>query len=46
MIGDDLKYKSWFKRWSKNNFLDNGYKEKPMFSHYRIKKLKDIKKII
>ena len=27
--------------------LDNGYKEKkPMFSHYRIKKLKDIKKII
>ena len=48
MIGDRSKdIKAGLSAGVRTIFLDNGYKEKkPMFSHYRIKKLKDIKKII
>ena len=48
LIGDRSKdIKAGLSAGVRTIFLDNGYKEKkPMFSHYRIKKLKDIKKII
>ena len=48
LIGDRSKdIKAGLSAGVKTIFLDNGYQEKkPMFSHYRIKKLKEIKKII
>jgi D-glycero-D-manno-heptose 1,7-bisphosphate phosphatase len=48
LIGDRSKdIKAGLSARVRTIFLDNGYQEKkPMFSHYRIKKLKDIKKII
>ena len=48
LIGDRNKdIKAGLSAGVKTIFLDNNYKEKkPIFSHYKIKKLKDIKKVI
>ena len=48
LIGDRSKdIKAGLSAGVKTVFLDNDYEEKkPMFSHYRIKRLKEIKKII